>query len=78
MNEFLSLPVPEDYYVTNKFREFAQETLNNGGPSGDSPLVELLAQAVFNLETDYRNKLAELEARIRDAGVPLAPRTPDE
>jgi hypothetical protein len=73
MSQFLKLPVPDDFYVTNKFREFAQQILSGDEDPGDTPLVELLAEAVFNLESDYRLKLANLEQRIADAGVQLPP-----
>ncbi|WP_156613839.1 hypothetical protein [Mycobacterium sp. 852002-51961_SCH5331710] len=78
MDQFLTLPVPDDFYVTNKFREFAQDILNNfDEPTGDSPLVVLLAETIYNLEADYRIRLNKLEERLKAAGITLPPAEDD-
>jgi hypothetical protein len=82
MQDFVDVPVPEDdFYVTNKMREFAREILSDfDGEPGDSPLVGLLAESIFNLETEVvklRKRVADLEQRITDAGVKLRPPSDD-
>jgi hypothetical protein len=81
MQDFLGMPVPDDFYVTNNMREHAREILSDFDEEpGDGPLVGLLVQGIFNLEAEVvklRKTVADLERRITEAGVRLGPPADD-